>query len=242
MVYNSNGAKSSYQVCTGEIHRRVMEILCAGSCRGNARGMRWERGGKLVSLSFSALSFFFSAFSFSHDANRTSTTLPQTRGYKGGYGLRIPSALRSPLSRGFSAFHPRIITAKKRKRALDIWNVTLASRLAKYRWRITARRACIVSLGTSGQISFYPRTTRDYESRFRKACNFAISCTSFDRCNHAIFRLVIFSFGDLSLISFCPLWHASRRLETLPGRRVRVLKQQDLVRNLRLRAEAISYE
>lgn len=55
-VYNSNGAKSSYEVCTGEIHRRVMEILCAGSCRGNVRGMRWEGVGKLVSLSFP---FFF---------------------------------------------------------------------------------------------------------------------------------------------------------------------------------------
>lgn len=57
VVYNSNGAKSSYEVCTGKIHRRVMEILCAGSCRGNAHGMPLERGGKLVSL-FS--SFFFS--------------------------------------------------------------------------------------------------------------------------------------------------------------------------------------
>jgi len=42
VVYNSNGAKSPYEVCTGKIHRRIMEILCAGSCRGNARGMRWK--------------------------------------------------------------------------------------------------------------------------------------------------------------------------------------------------------
>jgi len=57
VVYNSNGAKSSYEVCTGKIHRRVMEILCAGSCRGNARGMRWK-GAENLFPSFLP-SFFF---------------------------------------------------------------------------------------------------------------------------------------------------------------------------------------
>lgn len=80
MVYNSNGAKSSYRVCAGEIHRRVMEILCAGSCRGNARGMRWERGGKVVSLSFSA-SFPFASFSFSRAAATANPRIRVVMGY-----------------------------------------------------------------------------------------------------------------------------------------------------------------
>lgn len=40
------------EVCVGEIHRHVMEILCARSCRSDAGGM-WARQKKKVETSFS---------------------------------------------------------------------------------------------------------------------------------------------------------------------------------------------
>lgn len=104
MVYNSNGAKSSRQVCTGEIHRRVMEILCAGSCRSVMPAVCvCEKGRKTC---FPFLSFFLPAPSqalslflvaVNRDCSRpldTAAAYPRltewAEGGEGSYGLRIP--------------------------------------------------------------------------------------------------------------------------------------------------------
>lgn len=73
-----------------------MEILCAGSCRGNVRGMRWKGVGKLVSLSFP---FFFLLLAM----NRTAPGCRRRRrrrkpADKGGYGLRVPSTPNTPIA------------------------------------------------------------------------------------------------------------------------------------------------
>lgn len=105
-----------------------MEILCAGSCRGNARGMRWK-GAKNLFLSF--FLFFFLV------VNRTAPGCRQRHrkpADKGGYGLRIPSTPNTPIVAA-SRYSPRIITADKSKKrnVPDSGNVTSASRLPKYR-------------------------------------------------------------------------------------------------------------
>ena len=108
-----------------------MEILCAGSCRGNARGMRWK-GAENLFPSFLPSFFFFSA------VNRTASSSCQRHrkpADKDGYRLRIPLTPNTPIvSRSFS-YYPWIITADKgKKRNIpDSGNVTSAFRLLKYR-------------------------------------------------------------------------------------------------------------
>lgn len=118
----------------GEIHRRVMEILCAGSCRGNVRGMRRERAGKLVFLSSPLLPPFFSSRREPHlSAVVDATANSRIRG-----GYRLPSTPNIPIA-VTSRYFPQIITAdkdKKRNRVLDSGNVTSASRA----YRNTAAR------------------------------------------------------------------------------------------------------
>lgn len=129
-----------------EIHRRVMEILCAGSCRGNVRWYALEReegrgegvgSGKLVSLSFfpprPPLSFFFSPEE--HRAplpGRRRHRKPADEGVVMGYG--VPSTPNTPIAAA-PRYLPRIITANKGKKrnVLDSGNVTSACSLPKYR-------------------------------------------------------------------------------------------------------------
>lgn len=103
-----------------------MEILCAGSCRGNARGMRWKGAENL----------FPSFFLFFLIVNRTAPGRRQRHrkpANKGGYGLRIPSTPNTPIVAA-SRYSPRIITDKSKKRNVsDSGNVTSAFHLPKYR-------------------------------------------------------------------------------------------------------------
>lgn len=170
VVYNSNGAKSSYQVCTGEIHRRVMEILCAGSCRGNVRGMRVGKGvGNLFpTLSLLCLFLFLSFPSLSQRARASASEQHVDATANPWIRLAVTGVTDTCSSDRLAASLPLppavpgllLPIGAKRGNVLDSGNVTLALRLAKYHGglpRTTARRVSYLSRGTFGQISFHPR-------------------------------------------------------------------------------------